>query len=216
MIMPMHKLHLAIVKKVNNSINRDLDKLMLGSILPNLTKYDHNLSHFRKDNCISDINIFLEKYSSDLNDDVMLGYYIHLLTDNYYKNFFNTEIIEYDDEGNATGYIFNGQKKEANIDLIKETIKKDYDSFGKYLMDHGYIDKFSSDECVKSVSEFTECNVDSNTLYDYIISINMDVKKHSKKSFFKRFKGYKFRLLPKEMYMDLMNKCVDYILENLK
>lgn len=216
MIMPMHKLHLAIVKKVNNSLNRDLDKLMLGSILPNLTKYDHNISHFRKDSCLSDINLFLEKYSMSLNNDIMLGYYIHLLTDNFYKDFFITEIIEYDEEGNVLGYIFNGQKKEGKIEDIKVTIKKDYESFGNYLMDYGFISKFSSDECVKSVSEFQECNVDSNTLYDYIISIDMDIKKHSKKSFFKRFKRYKFRLLPKEMYMDLMNKCVDYILENLK
>lgn len=216
MIMPMHKLHLAIVKKVNDSLNRDLDKLMLGIILPNLTKYDHNISHFRKESSISDINVFLEKYSASLNDDIMLGYYIHLLTDNYYKNFFNKEIMEYNEEGTVVGYIFNGQKKESTLEKLKETIKQDYESFGHYLMDHGYINKFSSDECVKSVSEFTECNVDSNTLYDYIISIDMDIKKHSKKSFFKRFKRYKFRLLPKEMYMDLMNKCVDYILENLK
>ena len=104
----------------------------------------------------------------------------------------------------------------GTLEKLKETINQDYESFGHYFMDHGYINKFSSDECVKSVSEFTECNVDSNTLYDYIISIDMDIKKHSKKSFFKRFKRYKFRLLPKEMYMDLMNKCVDYILGNLK
>lgn len=214
--MPMHKLHLAIVKKVNDSLNRDLDKLMLGSILPNLTKYDHNLSHFRKDSCTSDIDIFLDKYKDSLNDDIMLGYFIHLLTDNYYKNFFNTEIIEYDEDGNAVGYIFNGQKRESTLDNIKDTIKKDYESLGSYLLDNNYISKFSSDSCVKDVKEINECNVDSNTLYDYIISINMDIKKHSKKTLFKKFKRYKFRLLPKDMYVDLMNKCVDYILENLK
>lgn len=212
----MHIMHLAIVKRVNNLLKGDLDKLMIGVLLPNLTTYDHDISHFRKDGIVSDIDVFLDKYRSNLKNDVMLGYFIHLLIDNYFKNFFNTQIITYDEEKNVTGYIFNGVQKSANLETIMKLIKEDYASYNTYLLDKSLVDKFVSDECVKSFVAFDECNIDASVLYDQIIHINMDIDKGSKKSFFKRFKSYKFKVLPRDMYDDLMDKCVEDIVERLK
>lgn len=212
--MQMHKLHYAIIKKVNNSLNRDLDKLMLGSMLPNLTKYEHNLSHFRGDNVMCDIHAFVEKYNHLMNNDVVLGYFMHLLIDNHFKNFMNTEILTYDDDKNVTGYIFNGIKKNNTLDGIKKLMKQDYQLYGEYLMLNGLVDSYTGDECVKDVVDLDECKVDTNILYDTVIAHNLDVLKHKKKNFFHRFKRYK--VLPREMYDDLINKSVDYILSIVK
>jgi len=35
--MPSHKIHLEIIKRVNDKLNLDLDSVMLGSVLPDLT-----------------------------------------------------------------------------------------------------------------------------------------------------------------------------------
>ena len=46
--MPTHNIHLAIAKKVNDRLNMNLDEIMLGSILPDLSiKQDHKISHFQ-------------------------------------------------------------------------------------------------------------------------------------------------------------------------
>ena len=213
--MQMHKLQYAIVKKVNVTLDRDLDKLMLGTMLPNLTKYEHNLSHFRTEkSVICDINAFYNKYAAFMNDDVVLGYFMHLLIDNFFKDFMNREILTFDDDGNVTGYIFNGVKKQSNLENIKKLIKQDYQLYGIYLMNNCLIDRYSSDECVKDVNVLDECKVDSDILYDTIIEHNLDIEKNKKKKFINRFKQYK--VLPREMYEDLINKCVDYICSIVK
>ena len=213
--MQMHKLQYAIVKKVNVTLDRDLDKLMLGTMLPNLTKYEHNLSHFRNDkSVICDINAFYNKYAAFMNDDVVLGYFMHLLIDNFFKDFMNREILTFDDDGNVTGYIFNGVKKQSNLENVKKLVKQDYQLYGIYLMNNGLIDRYSSDECAKGVKVLDECKVDSDILYDTIIEHNLDIEKNKKKKFINRFKQYK--VLPREMYEDLINKCVDYICSIVK
>lgn len=213
--MQMHKLQYAIVKKVNVTLDRDLDKLMLGTMLPNLTKYEHNLSHFRTDkSVICDINAFYNKYAAFMNDDVVLGYFMHLLIDNFFKDFMNREILTFDDDGNVTGYIFNGVKKQSNLENVKKLVKQDYQLYGIYLMNNDLIDRYSSDECVKDVKVLDECKVDSDILYDTIIEHNLDIEKNKKKKFINRFKQYK--VLPREMYEDLINKCVDYICSIVK
>lgn len=45
--MPSHKIHLVVAKKVNDILNLDLDSVMLGSVLPDLTETNHMLSHFQ-------------------------------------------------------------------------------------------------------------------------------------------------------------------------
>ena len=202
--MEMHKLHYAIVKKVNETLDRDLDKLMLGTMLPNLTKYEHSLSHFRGEGVMCDINGFYNKYAEKFNDDVVLGYFMHLLIDNKFKSFMNDEILTYDDKGEVTGYIFNGIQKTNTLDVIKKMMKQDYLLFGEYLLNNGKIDKYKSDDCVKDVVVLDECKVDTNVLYDTVIEHNLDVQKHKKRSFLSRFKRYK--VLPREMYEDLINK----------
>jgi hypothetical protein len=126
----------------------------------------------------------------------------------------NDEILTYDDKGEVTGYIFNGIQKTNTLDVIKKMMKQDYQLYGEYLLNNGKIDKYTSDDCVKDVVVLDECKVDTDILYDTVIAHNLDVQKHKKRNFFSRFKRYK--VLPREMYDDLVNKSVDYILSIVK
>ena len=163
--MQMHKLQYSIIRKVNQSLNRDLDKLMLGSMLPNLTKYEHKLSHFRVDEVMCDVNGFVAKYNHLLSNDVVLGYLMHLLIDNFYKEFMNKEIVTYDEDKNVNGFIFNGQKKVCNLDTLKKMMKHDYQLYSLYLMNNGLVEGYASDACVKDVVVLDECKVDTNIIF---------------------------------------------------
>ena len=79
-------IHICIANEINKTINRDSKKLLIGTIAPDISKllgetkfYSHFLDNVN--NNIPNINKFLEKYSNYLNDDFVLGYYIHLYTD---------------------------------------------------------------------------------------------------------------------------------------
>lgn len=79
-------IHLAVAKKVSESINIDNEKhYMLGSISPDIAKMvglTRKVSHFIPDDGDTPhIDLFLNKYKEYLNNDYELGYFVHLLTD---------------------------------------------------------------------------------------------------------------------------------------
>ena len=83
-------IHIAVASEINKSINRDRTKLLLGSIAPDLAKImgeRKERSHFiiKQYTNIPEISLFLRKYKKHLNDDFVLGYYIHLYTDYCYN-----------------------------------------------------------------------------------------------------------------------------------
>ena len=131
-------IHLVVANELNKKLNRYPSKLLIGSIAPDLSKLvgeDKSRSHFliQNSDCIPNMNKFLNKYSRFLNDDFVLGYYVHLFTDYLWFKYFINDI--YDKEKNlihklngdvinchgemAVMYIYNDYTN-LNIDLINE------------------------------------------------------------------------------------------------
>ena len=94
--MPSTIIHMAVAKEINSKLKRDNSKFMLGAIAPDLSKevgLDRNVSHFiDNEDGIPNLNLFLGKYKDFLNDDFVLGYYVHLFTDYLWFKYFLTEI----------------------------------------------------------------------------------------------------------------------------
>ena len=88
-------IHLTIAQKVAQSIDLNLGRFYLGSLLPDVTlqnKLTKEKSHFRirtqKRNSkrtpsdrYYDYEQFLSKYANRIQDDLVLGYFVHLFTD---------------------------------------------------------------------------------------------------------------------------------------
>ena len=93
-------IHMAVANEINKVLKRDNDKLLIGSIAPDISKQVGQTklhSHFldNNDTNIPNMDRFLEKYKDKLDDDFVMGYYIHLYTDFFWFKYFLTEI--YDD-----------------------------------------------------------------------------------------------------------------------
>jgi hypothetical protein len=93
-------IHLAVANELNKKLGRHPSKLLIGSIAPDISKLigeDKTRSHFliQNSDCIPDMDKFLNKYSYFLNDDFVLGYYIHLFTDYLWFKYFIPEIYNY-------------------------------------------------------------------------------------------------------------------------
>ena len=91
-------IHIAIAHEINKKLKRDEQKLLLGTIAPDIAKLigeNKVKSHFlNDDDNIPDLYKFIIKYKNNFNDDFVLGYYIHLYTDYLWFKYFIPEIYE--------------------------------------------------------------------------------------------------------------------------
>lgn len=90
-------IHIAVASELNKKLKKDNSKLLIGTISPDISKLVGETkvkSHFldSEDNDVPNLYKFLNKYKNDLNDDFVLGYYIHLYTDYLWFKYFIPEI----------------------------------------------------------------------------------------------------------------------------
>ncbi len=88
-------MHLAVSERIAEYFSLDLHRFNLGNLLPDLhenTRESKAISHFRIERepyedattdeyQYFDYNSFLQKYKRKMDDDLYLGYYCHLITD---------------------------------------------------------------------------------------------------------------------------------------
>ena len=134
-------IHIAIAKEVNKRLKKDESKYLLGSIAPDIAKLvgePKNKSHFM-DEGHSEPNLdrFLEKYECYLDDDFVMGYYIHLLGDYFWFKYFIPEIVN---EDNTLIKNLAGEKVHLCDDAIMEYIYNDYTSLNIDLIDKYKLD----------------------------------------------------------------------------
>ena len=89
-------IHMAIASEINKTLKRDNNKILIGTIAPDISKFIGRTkleSHFLEsvDNNIPNIKKFLVKYKDKLNDDFVMGYFIHLYTDYLWFKYFVSE-----------------------------------------------------------------------------------------------------------------------------
>ena len=126
--MPSFLIHLATASKINEIIKKDERKILLGAIAPDISKFvglSRDDSHFIKDGhpFLSD---FLAKYKNNLDDDFVLGYFIHLYTDYLWSKYFISEIY---DEDKMIIHLLSDEKIKNKNDysFVNEYILNKYD-----------------------------------------------------------------------------------------
>ena len=115
-------IHIAVANELNKKLKRDSQKLLIGTIAPDISKLigeNKVRSHFleNENTDIPDLYKFLSLYKNSLNDDFVLGYYIHLYTDYLWFKYFIPEI--YGKGRMAMIYIYNDYTN-LNIQIIDE------------------------------------------------------------------------------------------------
>ena len=117
-------IHMAVGKKIGQRLGKNSSQFMIGTIAPDLSKIigeSKTISHFIDglDNDIPNIDRFIQKYNSFLNDDFVLGYFIHLYTDYLWFKYFIPEIFD--------------ENRNLITNLNDEEIKVDKDTFINYI-----------------------------------------------------------------------------------
>lgn len=133
-------IHIAVASQINKKIKRDSSKLLIGTIAPDISRQigESKLkSHFLMEDSdnIPDISKFLNKYKSYLNDDFVMGYFIHLYTDYLWFKYF-IENIDY----NSTITMIDGTKVECSHEQFVEYVYNDYTNININLIDKYNLD----------------------------------------------------------------------------
>lgn len=126
-------IHMAVAREINKKLKRNESVYLIGSIAPDIAKIigiQRSITHFEIENSgIPSLESFLSKYEKELNDDFVMGYYIHLLTDYFWYKYFYTEIVN---ENTITK--LDGTKVKVTNEEITKLIYNDYTNLNKDLI----------------------------------------------------------------------------------
>ncbi len=135
-------IHMAVAKEINDYLNRDYKSILIGSIAPDISKQineSRNKSHFIKyEKDIPELNDFLALYKNDLEDDFVLGYFIHLYTDYLWFKYFLPNFIN---ENESYIYDINTKNKiKVSRDEMLKLIYNDYTNINVDVIDKYNLD----------------------------------------------------------------------------
>jgi|GEM_PF-462836 len=204
-------IHLCVAKSVNDKmIERrkvfDIQHLLLGAIAPDIAKQvgeKKNKSHFlppiATEDDIPNVPFFLYKYGHVLHQSFELGYYIHLLTDEYWFRDFIYIFID--------AYCKNNNIESLNYTKLKDVIYSDYTSMNitlisKYELD---VSLFTDQNITYPSSEITEIPMDK---------IHVIVEKMGE--IIRESKTKKIELLEIYYVHDFIEDCANKIMDRLE
>lgn len=133
-------IHLAVANEINKKLNKDKSKLLIGAIAPDISKIvgeTKEKSHFLDsiDNDIPNVEKFLDKYKKNMNDDFVMGYFIHLYTDYLWFKYFLTELIEKDRITKKDGTVVKLNGNMANLYIYNDYTNLNIQLLDEYDMD---------------------------------------------------------------------------------
>ena len=211
--MPTHKIHLAIAKKISDKLKIDSDSVMLGSVLPDIcNEKNHQLAHFQfgeKDlEGLANPDKFIKKYRSKLDNPVMLGYLIHILTDRFYNEYIFGHFYIYDENDSSIGIYLKGKKKILDGNAGKNLKHRELYIYDKWLMNHNYVCKFDNLHCIGNVIDIDEASFDKERLKQYVLSSNNDI---NKLNLFSKLCFYNYKITNQKELDKIFNDCLEYI-----
>jgi hypothetical protein len=215
--MPTHKIHLAIAKKVNDKLKLDLDQIMLGSVLPDIVEgKNHQIAHFQhgeKDlEGLANPDEFVKKYKNKLDNPIMIGFLIHILSDRFYNEYFFKNFYIYDEDDNGIGMFLKGKRKLLNDKERKNLKHREMFIYDRWLLNHNFVPKFKNYECIDKVENIDEMNFNKDKLKEYIKSANNDV---DKVNIFSKIFIYNYKITGQKELDKIFHDCIDYILKYL-
>lgn len=133
-------IHMCVANEINKKLKRDSSRLLIGTIAPDISKHvgeNKKKSHFLDEvqSDIPNLQKFLNKYKNNLNDDFVLGYYIHLYTDYLWFKYFVTELLK----DNVIQKL-DGSKIKCHGEMLWKYIYNDYTNLNEQLLDEYDLD----------------------------------------------------------------------------
>ena len=155
--------HIAVASEINKQLRRDRSKLLIGTIAPDISKIlgdDKKYTHFLSPSNLNvpSLDKFLNLYGKHLNDDFVLGYYIHLYVDYLWFKYFIPEIY---DESKELLTKIDGSTITCHGQMLSMYIYNDYTNLNEKIIKDYKIDmEFLYDEIPRFRNIIMEAHMD--------------------------------------------------------
>lgn len=231
--MPSWSVHLAIAKKVNKKLKLNDDLFLYGNLIPDvdkgtvITRYE---THYYNEKLLFptvpkekmiDIKNFLKEYKEKLNNPLILGYYSHLLTDQFYNEKVYTSKWVQDDNNNIIGIRFNNKILNIDIDDKKRLKRKykhrDFELYGKYLFNDGYVSIPQNINLVKENAVYLKDKFLTDELIDYRFNyLKNNFAKFNKLSLSEKLFKHNYKLFTKKELDTIMEECIEMVINKIR
>lgn len=230
--MPSWSIHLAVAKKVNKKLKLNKDLFYYGNLIPDVDKattisryqahfYDNNsFPNCPKENMIN-IDNFLNTYKNELDNHLILGYYSHLLTDNYFNNIVYSKCWVQDKDKNIIGVRFKNNKiKYIDIEDKKSFKKKykhkDFELYGKYLYQDKLVDiPKNKDIVISNINKLIPNFLDEQLVNNRFNYLQKSFSSFNKLSILEKIFKHQYSLFTKEKLDEIFNNCIVYIIDEI-
>ena len=228
--MPSWPVHFAVAKEVNKIFNFDEDLFYYGNILPDVGNdfginrddahyYGIPFNFCPKEEQI-DLKRFLNDYRESLDNPLILGYYSHLLTDNYYNENIYIKCWILDKNNNIIGIkLKNGKIMNIPINDLKKEKRKykhhDLELFGKYIFDKKIIPKDKEKIC-SNIKFIKKGYLTKEIVEDRFKEFNGSYIKNSKLPLIDKIFKYRYYLFTKEELDNMFNDCCKLVIKEIK
>lgn len=222
--MPSWNIHLAIAQEINKTLKLDKDSFYFGNLVPDVD-YDMDIkrkdTHYHNIKCPScpkenlpDINLFLKDYKKYLYNPVIMGMYVHLLTDYYYNNQIYSKYWVQDINNNIIGArLLNGKI----VDNKKKFKHQDLGIYGKYLFKNKKIEMPKiNNKLLKNIKKVKNNCYSNEIIKKRIEYLNNVYFNKNKYKLFEKIFGLKYKMISKKELDKIYNECIEYILDNIK
>lgn len=226
--MPSWPVHFAVAKKLNEKLKINPDLFYYGNILPdvgNKFNLDRDKVHYYgipysfcpKEEKI-DINRFLIDYKDNIYNPLVLGYFCHLLTDNYFNEAIYKKCWVLDKDNNVIGIKLKNNKIKKILPNDSHEARKykhhDFELYGRYIYDPNIVPKdkqkiYDNLYCIKK-NYLSKAIIDDR--FDYFQNKYL---KDSKLSLYEKIFKHKYLLFTKNELDKIFHDCCTYILTEI-
>ena len=175
-------IHAAVCNELNKKLKRDPKQILVGTVAPDIAKLlgeTKEYTHFLDDpnSGVPNLTKFLNKYINYLDDDFVLGYYIHLYTDYLWFKYFIPEI--YDESKNLIKKL-DGTEVDCHGNMAQIYIYNDYTNINERVVNDYKLDlSFLYDSKLEFNDIIKEAHMDKmNIIIDKIKEIYEGSKIH--------------------------------------
>ena len=230
--MPSWGIHLKLAKKLNKKLNLDNDLFTFGNLIPDvdsdsiyIRKDAHYYTGIRNKKCpnelVIDLNKFLNDYKDRFKNPMIIGYYCHILTDEFYNEYIYTNKWIQDENKNVIGIKCDDGNVIDVSENFRESLKykhSDLEKYGRYIYNNeelfipNNVDKIFNNASILNDNFYSQENIEHRI--DYLN--NGEFKEFNKLSEDDINNENIYLLFNQKELDELFDDCYLYILNKLK
>lgn len=224
--MPAWEMHIAIANRVNKILNLDDELFIIGNVMPDAEGYvikdpsvkvAYAVSHYAEHNIegvkevLPKYQRFIQKYNNKMNNPIVMGYFVHILTDFYWNRMTFKNYYIRNNEGETIGIkLNNGKELFCSKDERRILKQTDFSNFSSYLVNNGrlYIPNLRKNKIIdniKIIEEIPLTEKDVEKTIDYLENINK-----------KRKNIEEYKVFTKEKFQEEFENCIQFILKEIE